>query len=61
MFFISLKSFFCSQDNQIIEFKMFKFNGIIKCLSIKQKTHFTELNNLGRKQSVNEILPVYVS
>ena len=32
---------------------MFKFNDIIKCLSIKQKLYFTELNNLGRKQSVD--------
>ena len=32
----------CSRENQILEFCIFKFNAVIKCLSIKQEKHFTE-------------------
>ena len=30
------KHFFCSRENQILEFYIFKFHDVIKCLSIKQ-------------------------
>ena len=30
------KHFFCSRKNQILEFYIFKFHDVIKCLSIKQ-------------------------
>ena len=36
------KSSFISQENQILEFYIFKFHDINKCLSIKQEIHFTE-------------------
>ena len=41
-FLFHFKSSFCSQENQILEFYIFKFHDIIKCLSIKQEIHFTE-------------------
>ena len=33
--FFYLESFFCSRENQIVEFYIFKFHDVIKCLSIK--------------------------
>ena len=36
------KHFFCSRKNQILEFYIFKFHDVIKCLSIKQEIHFTK-------------------
>ena len=41
-FSFHLKSSFHSQENQILEFQIFKFHDVIKCLSIKQEVHFTE-------------------
>ena len=41
-FLFHFKSSFCSQENQILEFCIFKFHDVIKCLSIKQEMHFTE-------------------
>ena len=41
-YFISLKSFFRSRENQILEFYIFKFHDVIKCLSTKQEIRFTE-------------------
>ena len=38
----SFKSSFRSRENQILEFYILKFHGVIKCLSIKQQIHFTE-------------------
>ena len=37
------KCFFRSRENQILEFYIFKFHDVIKCLNIKQQIHFTEL------------------
>ena len=36
------ESSFCSLDNQILTFQVFKRHEVIKCLSMKQETHFTE-------------------
>ena len=41
-FLFYFKSSFHSRENQILEFKIFNFHDVIKCLSIKQGTHFTE-------------------
>ena len=41
-FLFYFKSFFCSRENQLLEFKIFKFHDVIKSLSIKQGIHFTE-------------------
>ena len=41
-FLFLFKSSFHSQENQILEFYILKFDDIIKCLSIKQEIHFTE-------------------
>ena len=35
IFLFHFKSSFCSQENQILEFQIFKFHDVIKCLSIK--------------------------
>ena len=42
VFLFLFKSSFLSQKNQILEFYIFKFHDIIRCLSIKQEIHFTE-------------------
>ena len=42
MFLFHFKSCFCSRENQIIEFEIFKFHDVINCLSIKKEIHFTE-------------------
>ena len=39
-FLFHLKSSFHSQENQILEFYIFKFHDVIKCLSIKQEIDF---------------------
>ena len=45
---VHFESYFRSRGNQILEFYIFKFHDVIKCLSIKQKICFTEsLSNLG--------------
>ena len=36
------KNSFIFRENQILEFYIFKFHDINKCLSIKQEIHFTE-------------------
>ena len=41
-FLFHFKSSFCSRENQVLEFQIFKFHDVIKCLSIKQEIHFTE-------------------
>ena len=45
-----LKSSFCSRENQISEFQIFRYHYVIKCLSIKQDMHSTEY--LGSKDSL---------
>ena len=42
VFLFHFKSSFCSPENQVLEFYIFKFHDVIKCLSIKQEIHFTE-------------------
>ena len=37
-----LESSFCFWDNQILTFQIFKCHDVIKCLSMKHETHFTE-------------------
>ena len=41
-FLFHFKSSFRSQENQILEFYIFKFHDVIKCLSMKQEIHFPE-------------------
>ena len=41
VFYFTSKPLF-NLENQILEFYIFKFHGVIKCLSIKQEIHFTE-------------------
>ena len=41
-FLFHFKSSFHSRENQSLEFKIFKFHDVIKCLSIKQGTYFTK-------------------
>ena len=41
-FLFHFKRSFRSQENQILEFRIFKFYKVIKCLSTKQGIHFTE-------------------
>ena len=40
-FLFHFKSSFRSRENEILEFYIFKFHGIVKYLSIKQEIHFT--------------------
>ena len=43
MFFLfHFKSSFLSRENQSLEFKIFKFHDVIKCLSVKKEIHLTE-------------------
>ena len=42
LFLFHFKSSFRSPENQILEFYIFKFHDVIKCLSIKQEIYFTE-------------------
>ena len=42
VFLIRFKSSFRSGENQILEFYIFKFHDVSKCLSIKREIHFTE-------------------
>ena len=41
-FLFHFKSSFRSPENQVLEFYIFKFHDVMKCLSIKQEIHFTE-------------------
>ena len=41
-FLFHFKSSFPPQENQSLEFQMFKFHDVIKCQSIKKEIHFTE-------------------
>ena len=41
-FLFHFKSSFRSRENQILEFYIFKFHDVIKCLSIKQEMYFNE-------------------
>ena len=36
------ESSFCSWDNQILTFQIFKCHDVIKCLSMKHETHIIE-------------------
>ena len=42
VFLFHFKSSFRSRENQVLEFYLFKFHDVIKCLSIKEEIHFTE-------------------
>ena len=42
VFYFTPLSFFRSRENQILEFYIFKFHDVIKCLSVKQEIHFTK-------------------
>ena len=42
VFYFTSKAFFCSPENQILAFQIFKFHDIIKCLSIKQEIHLLD-------------------
>ena len=41
-FLFHFESYFHSWDNQILTFQVFKHQGVIQCLSMEHKTHFTE-------------------
>ena len=41
-FFFQFESSFRSWDNQILIFQVFRYCDVIKCLSVKHKTHFIE-------------------
>ena len=41
-FLFPFKSSFCLRENQTLEFYIFKFHDVIKCLSMKQEIDFTE-------------------
>ena len=41
-FLLHFESSSRSWDNQILSFQVFKCHGVIKCLSMKHETHFTE-------------------
>ena len=41
-FLFHFRSFFRSWDHQILNFKIFKCHDVIKCLSMKHKTHFID-------------------
>ena len=49
-FYFTSKALFVLKKTQGLEFYIFKFHGVIKCLSIKKKYIF--LNNLGSKHSL---------
>ena len=49
-FLFHLKSSFHSRENQILEFQIFRFHNVIKCLSMKQE--YILLNNLGSNHSL---------
>ena len=40
-FVFHFKSFFCSWDNQVLTFLIFKCHHVINCLFMKHETHFT--------------------
>ena len=42
VFLFHVESSFRSRDNQILTFEVFKRHAVIKCLSIKHETYFTE-------------------
>ena len=41
-FLSHFKSSFCSWDNQVLNFQVLKSHDVIKCLSMKHETYFTE-------------------
>ena len=41
VFYFTSKASFHSLDNQILIFQIFRCHSVIKCLSMKHKTHFT--------------------
>ena len=49
-FLFHFESSLCFRDNQILNFQIFTYYNVIKCLSMKHETHF--LNNLGSKHSL---------
>ena len=50
VFLFQFESSFCSRDNQVLTFQVFKFHDVIKSLSMKHKTHL--LNKLRSKHSL---------
>ena len=58
-FLFHFESSFRSLDNQILTFQAFKCHDIIKCLSMKHETHFTEQLE-KQAQSGNETLLLYI-
>ena len=57
VFLFHFESSFRFCDNQILTFQVFEGHDVIKYLSMKHETHFTEK---GSKHPGNEIWPVYV-
>ena len=45
--FVSLQKLFLFSKNQILEFLIFKFHGIMKCLSIKPQIHLSKKLKFG--------------
>ena len=45
--FVSLQKLFSFSKNQILEFLIFKFHGIMKCLSIKPQIHLSKKLKFG--------------
>ena len=41
-FLFHFESSFCSWDNQVLTFPILKCHDVIRCLSMKHETHFTE-------------------
>ena len=41
-FLFHFQSSFCSRDNQILTFQVFKCYDVLRCLSMEHETHFTE-------------------
>ena len=41
-FLFHFENLFGSRDNQILTFQVFKCHGVMKCLSMKYETYFTE-------------------
>ena len=64
-FLFHFESSFCSWDNQILTFQIFKCHDVIKYLSMKHETHFIEKLrkslNTALTQPGNEIWPVHVT
>ena len=42
LFVLEITRFFCSRDNQILTFQIFKCHDVIKCQIMKHEAHFIE-------------------